>query len=207
MDADIQQQIRHEVVNAVVQSQNALMSQLKDLISNEMGKVQDQQQRIAETQITKIEATLSDGHKFKRRGNEEQFKHNNKILSKIKEADNVLDANNPSQEGISKAKEKLAEGMSLLNNRQKIIKIADSSDLGWRVVQEYEANPLADDSEDERKLLNAESRAERKVKAEKSKKTKRTHPYVKLQQINLHRTETRQMLQLWSKGSLEAGMS
>ena len=54
MDADIQQQIRHEVVNAVAQSQNALMSQLKDLISNEMGKVQDQQQRIAETQITKL---------------------------------------------------------------------------------------------------------------------------------------------------------
>jgi hypothetical protein len=113
MDADIQQQIRHEVVNAVAQSQNALTSQLKDLISNEMGKVQDQQQRIAETQITKIEGTLSDGHKFKRRGNEEQLKHNNQILSKIKEADNVLDANNPSQEGISKAKEKLAEGMSL----------------------------------------------------------------------------------------------
>jgi hypothetical protein len=57
----------------------------------------------------------------------------------------------------------LAEGMSLLNYRQKIIKIADSSDLGWRVVQEYEANPLADDSEDEKKLLKAESRAERKV--------------------------------------------
>jgi hypothetical protein len=38
MDADFQQQIRHEVVNAVTQSQNALMSQLKDLISNEMGK-------------------------------------------------------------------------------------------------------------------------------------------------------------------------
>jgi hypothetical protein len=33
---------------------------------------------------------MSDGHKFKRRGNEEQFKHNNNILSKIKEADNVL---------------------------------------------------------------------------------------------------------------------
>jgi hypothetical protein len=57
------------------------------------------------------------------------------ILIIIKEADNVLDANKPSQEGISKAKEKLAEGMSLLNYRQKIIKIADSSDLGWRVVQ------------------------------------------------------------------------
>jgi dipeptidase len=53
MDADIQQQIRHEVAKAVAQSQNALMSQLKDLISNEMVKVQNQQQRIAETQITK----------------------------------------------------------------------------------------------------------------------------------------------------------
>jgi hypothetical protein len=50
--------------------------------------------------------------------------------------------------------------MSLLNYRQKIIKIADSSDRGWRVVQEYEANPLTDDSEDEKKLLKAGSRAE-----------------------------------------------
>jgi hypothetical protein len=33
------------------------------------------------------------------------------------------------------------------------------------VVQEYEANPLADDSEDEKKLFKAESRAERRVKA------------------------------------------
>jgi hypothetical protein len=164
MDADIQQQIRRDVVNVVAQSQNALMSQLKDLISNEMGKVQDQQQRIAETQITKIEATLSDGHKFKRRGYEEQFKHNNKILSKIKEADNVLDANNPSLEGISIAKEKLAEGMSLLNYRLKTIKIVDSSDLGWRVVPEYEANPLAYDSDDEKKLFKDDARAERKVK-------------------------------------------
>jgi hypothetical protein len=153
-----------------------------------MGKVQDQQQRIAETQITKIEGTLSDGYKFKRRGNEEQSKHNSKILSKIKEAENVLDTNNPSQEGISKANEKLAEGMSLLNCRQKIIKIADSSDLGWRVVQEHEANPLADDSDDEKKLFKAEARAERKVKAEKSKKTKNEHTLMQhLQQINLHK--------------------
>jgi hypothetical protein len=32
-------------MDAVAQSQNALMSQLKDLISNEMGMVQDQQQK------------------------------------------------------------------------------------------------------------------------------------------------------------------
>ena len=43
--------------------------------------------------------------------------------------------------------------MSLLNYRQKIIKIADSSDLGWRVVHEYEANPLADDSKKRKSCL------------------------------------------------------
>jgi hypothetical protein len=52
MDADIQQQIRHEVVNAVAQSQNALMSQLKDLISTEMGKLPDQLQKLVDLQIT-----------------------------------------------------------------------------------------------------------------------------------------------------------
>jgi hypothetical protein len=60
--------------------------------------------------------------------------------------------------------------------------IADSSDLGWRVVQEYEANPLADESNDEKKLFKAEARAERKVKAEKSKKTKRTR-VVRIQHV------------------------
>jgi hypothetical protein len=47
--------------------------------------------------------------------------------------------------------------MSFLNYRQKIIKIADSSDLGWRVVQEYEANPRFGRRE---KLFKAESMTE-----------------------------------------------
>jgi hypothetical protein len=27
-------------------------------------------------------------------------------------------------------------------------KLADSSDLGWKIVHEYQSNPIADDSED-----------------------------------------------------------
>jgi hypothetical protein len=50
------------------------------------------------------------------------------------------------------------EGMELLRYRQKLVKIADSSELGWRVVQEYTANPLADDSEDDKKILRAQTR-------------------------------------------------
>ena len=46
-------------------------------------------------------------------------------------------------------------------NRQKLVKLADSTDLGWRVVQEYESKPLADDSDDEKKMIQSsiESRA------------------------------------------------
>ena len=37
---------------------------------------------------------------------------------------------------IGKAKEELNECISLLNNRQKIVKLADKSEFGWAMVQE-----------------------------------------------------------------------
>ncbi|XP_063414876.1 uncharacterized protein LOC134696851 [Mytilus trossulus] len=178
MDAELQEQIRIQVSNILTVNQNDMMNQMRSIISSEMGKMHVQQQQLAETQVSKIEATLTDGPKFKKRGNEEQFKQNVKVLSKMKEADSILDSNNPTPDTVCKAKEKLAEGISLMNYRQKLIRIADSSKLGWRVVNEYETNPLADDSEDERKLYKAENRAERKVKADKTKKARRVHPYV-----------------------------
>ena len=57
-----------------------------------------------------------------------------------------------------------------------MIKLADSSDLGWKVIQEYESNPIADDSEDEKRTNRALSKAERKAKA---KRRLRTTPYNK----------------------------
>ena len=66
-------------------------------------------------------------------------------------------------------------------HRQKLIRLADSSELGWRLVNEYESNPLASDSDDERKMYKAEARASRKLKAEKAKKSRgaRAWPYRK----------------------------
>ena len=79
---------------------------------------------------------------------------------------------------MNAAKAKIDEGIDLVKERQKLIKLADTSELGWKVVQEYVANPIADDSEDEKRMNRAQARAERKSKAEKSKKTKnRTAPY------------------------------
>ncbi|VDI59227.1 Hypothetical predicted protein [Mytilus galloprovincialis] len=80
---------------------------------------------------------------------------------------------------VAAAKDKISEGIELVQERQKLIKLADSSELGWRVVQEYITNPIADDSEDEKRMNRAQSRAERKSKAEKAKKRPRPVPYNK----------------------------
>ena len=58
-----------------------------------------------------------------------------------------------------------------------MIKLDDSSDLDCIVVQEYERNPIADDSEDEKLVNRALSKAERKTKSEKTKKRTMTTSY------------------------------
>ena len=96
----------------------------------------------------------------------------------------------PRGAGVIQARQKISEGIELVNYRQKLVKMADSSELGWRVVQEYTSNPLADDSEDDKKILRAQNRAERKAKSEKAKK-KRLTPYSRPAQPSASATASR----------------
>ena len=45
-----------------------------------------------------------------------------------------------------------------------MIKLTDSPELGWKVAQEYQSNPI--NSEDEKLMNRALSKAERKTKSE-----------------------------------------
>ena len=45
-----------------------------------------------------------------------------------------------------------------------MIKLADRSEAGWLVVEEYESDELAEDSEDDKKIRRAEDKAARKKK-------------------------------------------
>ena len=65
---------------------------------------------------------------------------------------------------LAAARIKITEGISILNHMQKCIQLVDSSEHGCRVVQEYEANPLADDSSDEKRISRAYYHAERKIR-------------------------------------------
>ncbi|VDI26109.1 Hypothetical predicted protein [Mytilus galloprovincialis] len=156
MDTDLDDSIKavilREVKNAVSSSQQDLLNSITTVmdsrLSSSQSNLQQSQQEISQTQIAKLEETMTDNYSFQRKGNENQIRQKVKVLTKLKEAKADLEA---PELGIG---------------------------LGWKVVSEYVANPIADDSEDEKKMMRAQSRAERKSKAEKFKKGKpRPTPY------------------------------
>ncbi len=64
---------------------------------------------------------------------------------------------------MNKARQTIKEGRQLLEERQKMIRLADRSDYGWELVSEYEADELADDSDDEKRITTAEKAAEQRL--------------------------------------------
>ena len=114
-------------------------------------------------------------YQFNKKGHEDQFQFNDGVVDRMDEAESHLAraarnlADGPAKDAVEKARESVREGNNQLAHRQKLIKLADRSELGWHVVNEYETDVLADNPEDERCLENAEKAAERKVLAKARK--------------------------------------
>ena len=62
---------------------------------------------------------------FKKKGNEQQFKFNSKVLKASAKASRAIASGD-----MARAKESLQEGVDLLNKRQKLIKLANKSEFG-----------------------------------------------------------------------------
>ncbi|XP_052809281.1 uncharacterized protein LOC128237738 [Mya arenaria] len=123
------------------------------------------------SKISDKPSSLLDIPKLKRKSNEEQYKINSRVLEKIETAGSHVQAQN-----LTAAHEAIVQATELLKHRQKLVFLADTSELGWRVVSEYEANPIADDSDDEKRIYKAEARASRKAKSDK-KRPRKNWPY------------------------------
>ena len=54
--------------------------------------------------------------------------------------------------------------LELIRKRQKLNKLADKSDAGWLVAQEYEQDELADNSADKKRIKRPQQKASRKKK-------------------------------------------
>ena len=130
-----------------------------------------------------------DGYHFKKRGHKLQFEFNDEVLGKVEEVDSIikkLPVTESNKAGLESAKELLQRGMALIIWCQKHIKMAERSDNGWAVVQEYKADELADNSDDEKKIEKAERAMEKKavVAARKRKSTRPfSHQLPKIQKL------------------------
>ncbi|MES9971261.1 MAG: hypothetical protein ABW092_14610, partial [Candidatus Thiodiazotropha sp.] len=97
-----------------------------------------------------------------------QFQFNSEIEDSLKQTLWAVENNK-----IDYVKECLNEATEKLKNRNKLIRIADSSEGGWETVRQYDVNPLADDSDDESRIRRAEARAVRKKKNKRPSKRSR----------------------------------
>ena len=92
--------------------------------------------------------------KFNHPGNERNYKFNLEILELLEKLSKAIDA----QETV-KATQLLDSSVLLLKERNRRIRIADSSDGGWLTVKRYESHAVALDLEDDRRIRAAEREA------------------------------------------------
>jgi hypothetical protein len=112
------------------------------------------------------------------KGNRIQYQYNCRVLELTEQTQTALH-----RKEYGRAEELIWETQELLNYRNKLIAMADESDLGWLLVEHYESNAQAADSDDGNKMRRADSaaRATKKrrfdVKKAKGKTTTRSENY------------------------------
>ena len=121
---------------------------------------------IVSSQVKKLKSEQE--YTWKRPGNKIQFVFNSEVHDNVKQCLWALE-----NDKLDYLRELLQDSENKLKQRNKLIKIADSSNGGWETVRQYEQNPIADDSEDENRISKADYRAVRKRKnAAKAKSIK-----------------------------------
>ena len=108
---------------------------------------------------------MEDTFKFKHKGNRIKFEFNLQILQIVQNLSLAL-----SNSDTSEASDFCNDLTAKLKRRNKVINTADRSVLGWDTVAEYEADPIASNSDHEKKIRQAENRALTKRKTETSTK-------------------------------------
>ena len=115
-------------LHAILEPQkNVILSAVNTQIQGVQSNLIKAQTDLASQIASEVQPETS--YVYKKKGNEQQFNFNRKVIKRSSAAVKALESGN-----VGKAKEELNEGISLLNNRQKIVKLADKSEFGWATV-------------------------------------------------------------------------
>lgn len=153
--------------------QSSMLEKLSSIIDNKLDSMKRQLEESSNTQMSELKKIrLSESRTFKKKGHEQQFKHNQQVKSVVSEA---KDAVNSGKQDACIAK--LNEGIELIDRRQKLILIADKSEYGWKTVGEYLDNELADNDQDAKKMKKAEKEAQRKLAETRASKAARVRSW------------------------------
>ena len=146
----------------------AVKEGMRDEISSLKRELASDREAADERLVKKLK--LEKAPTFKKKTHEKQFLFNEEVAAKFEGGTACLSEAPPA---VEKAKILLEEGMKLVRERQKLIRMAEGSEHGWAMVEEYLEDELADDSDDEKRIQKAEFRAGRKLKASAAKNTKK----------------------------------
>ena len=120
----------------------------------------------------KVESEL----KFSYPGNERNYKFNLEVLDLLESVSKALLV-----QDSAKASLLLNDSIKLIKERNRKIRIADSSEEGWLTVKHYESNAVAIDLEDDKRIRAAEREAQRvktrtRAKSQNAERVQGTYP-------------------------------
>ncbi len=163
---EVDGQVPIEQQNIQVLSLESISSIIKDAV----GGVKE----YIDEALTKTKKQVRDNAKveLKFKGNRIQYEFNVDQLEKVEKAITKIEKGD-SQGAVVELKAVVSE----FQTRNKHIKLADKSEHGWKVVDEYKSEKLADDSDDEKRIKNAIKSAAAKAKAKPKSQKGRAHPY------------------------------
>ena len=167
---------RSKVLNivdtAIAKNNDSLVDSMKRILNESLSDIKRANSESADSHLREIKKLkFEEPRRFKKKANEDKYRFNSKLSDMLTEVKSSC-----SSQQLDKVKESLDKGESLLAERPKHIPLADKSEFGWMIIQEYKKNDLADDSDNEKKIIRAEGKARSQAKQNALKAKSRIAP-------------------------------
>lgn len=158
--------------NVAASRSDEMPSWAKSLLQNQQKAIENSDKKLHDLrkEIRSLKRKRSkddeDGFDWKKKGNKKQYKFNRSVEEQFEEiatTDKLLTARMAAEKGLK-----------LIKKRNKMLKIADTH--GWDTVLQYEADPLASNEQDDKRLRKAikdAGKARDRAKVEKEAKARR----------------------------------